>query len=617
MQEIRNIALIAHVDHGKTTLVDRMIYQANLVRQPENLGQLILDNNDIERERGITILAKNVSVTYKGVKINIIDTPGHSDFGGEVERVLNMADGVLLLVDAFEGCMPQTRFVLHKALQLGKKPIVVVNKVDKPNCRPDEVQEEVFDLMCALDANDEQLDFKTIFGSAKQGWMSEDWKNPTSDITPLLDAILEVIPAPKVVEGTVQMQVTSLEYSPYVGRIAVGKVTRGSLHTGSLLAALEAVVLQTGSQVSLCKRYDQIEKHKVKQLMVFDGLGKTNVDEVLCGDICAVVGIDGFEIGDTIADFENPEALPPISIDEPTMSMLFTINNSPFFGKDGKYVTSRHIKDRLDKELEKNLALKVKPGLNADSFIVYGRGVLHLSVLIEEMRREGFELQVGQPKVLDKTINGQRCEPIEDLSIEVPENFVGTAIELATRRKGALIHMEPRGDRTLLQFDIPTRGLMGLRSNLLTATQGEAIMAHRYKEYQPFKGEIDNRTNGSLVSLETGDAIAYSMNKLLDRGKFFVEPGEEIYCGQVVGEHTRERDLNINICKTKKLTNVRAAGSDEKIILPPAIKMSLEEMLEYIREDELVEVTPHHMRIRKILLDPMDRKRSGGIADEE
>ena len=603
MQEIRNIALIAHVDHGKTTLVDRMIYQANLVRQPENLGQLILDNNDIERERGITILAKNVSVTYKGVKINIIDTPGHSDFGGEVERVLNMADGVLLLVDAFEGCMPQTRFVLQKALELGKKPIVVVNKVDKPNCRPDEVQEEVFDLMCALDANDEQLDFKTIFGSAKQGWMSDDWKNPSSDITPLLDAILEEIPAPKVVEGTVQMQVTSLEYSPYVGRIAVGKVTRGEL--------------RTGQQVSLCKRYDQVEKHKVKQLMVFDGLGKTNVDSVRCGDICAVVGIDGFEIGDTIADNENPEALPPISIDEPTMSMLFTINNSPFFGKDGKYVTSRHIKERLDKELEKNLALKVKPGLNADSFIVYGRGVLHLSVLIEEMRREGFELQVGQPKVLDKTINGQRCEPIEDLSIEVPEAFVGTAIELATRRKGALLHMEPRGDRTLLQFDIPTRGLMGLRSNLLTATQGEAIMAHRYKDYQPYKGEIDNRTNGSLVSLETGDAIAYSMNKLLDRGKFFVEPGEEIYCGEVVGEHTRERDLNINICKTKKLTNVRAAGSDEKISLPPAIKMSLEEMLEYIREDELVEVTPHHMRIRKILLDPMDRKRSGNGGDEE
>ena len=603
MQEIRNIALIAHVDHGKTTLVDRMIYQANLVRQPENLGQLILDNNDIERERGITILAKNVSVTYNGVKINIIDTPGHSDFGGEVERVLNMADGVLLLVDAFEGCMPQTRFVLQKALELGKKPIVVVNKVDKPNCRPDEVQEEVFDLMCALNATDDQLDFKTIFGSAKQGWMSEDWKNPTSDITPLLDAILSEIPAPKVVEGTPQLQVTSLEYSPYVGRIAVGKLTRGEL--------------KTGQQVSLCKRYDVVEKHKIKQLMVFDGLGKANVDTVQCGDICAVVGIDGFEIGDTIADSENPEALPPISIDEPTMSMLFTINNSPFFGKDGKFVTSRHIKDRLDKELEKNLALKVKPGLNADSFVVYGRGVLHLSVLIEEMRREGFELQVGQPKVLDKTINGQRCEPIEDLSIEVPEQFVGVAIELATRRKGALLHMEPRGDRTMLNFDIPTRGLMGLRSNLLTASQGEAIMAHRFKEYQPYKGEIDNRTNGSLVSLETGTAIAYSMNKLLDRGKFFIDPGDDIYCGEVVGEHTRERDLNINICKTKKLTNVRAAGSDDKVVLPPPVKMSLEEMLEYIREDELVEVTPHHLRMRKILLDPMDRKRSGNSGDDE
>lgn len=603
MQEIRNIALIAHVDHGKTTLVDRMIYQANLVRQPENLGQLILDNNDIERERGITILAKNVSVTYKGVKINIIDTPGHSDFGGEVERVLNMADGVLLLVDAFEGCMPQTRFVLQKALELGKKPIVVVNKVDKPNCRPDEVQEEVFDLMCSLNATDDQLDFKTVFGSAKQGWMSEDWRKPTSDITPLLDAILAEIPAPKIVEGTPQLQVTSLEYSPYVGRIAVGKLTRGEF--------------KTGQQVSLCKRYDVVEKHKIKQLMVFDGLGKANVDTVQCGDICAVVGIDGFEIGDTIADSENPEALPPISIDEPTMSMLFTINNSPFFGKDGKFVTSRHIKDRLDKELEKNLALKVKPGLNADSFVVYGRGVLHLSVLIEEMRREGFELQVGQPKVLDKTINGQRCEPIEDLSIEVPEQFVGAAIELATRRKGALLHMEPRGDRTLLNFDIPTRGLMGLRSNLLTASQGEAIMAHRFKEYQPYKGEIENRTNGSLVSLETGTAIAYSMNKLLDRGKFFIDPGDDIYCGEVVGEHTRERDLNINICKTKKLTNVRAAGSDDKVVLPPPVKMSLEEMLEYIREDELVEVTPHHLRMRKILLDPMDRKRSGNSGDDE
>lgn len=603
MQEIRNIAIIAHVDHGKTTLVDRMIYQANLVRQPENLGQLILDNNDIERERGITILAKNVSVIYKGVKINIIDTPGHSDFGGEVERVLNMADGVLLLVDAFEGCMPQTRFVLQKALQLGKKPIVVINKVDKPNCRPDEVQEEVFDLMCNLNATDEQLDFATVYGSAKQGWMSLDWKNPSSDITPLLDTILKEIPAPAVVEGTPQMLITSLEYSPYVGRIAIGRISRGTLHTGQ--------------PISLCKRYDVIQKQKIKQLMVFEGLGKANVDEVTCGDICAVVGLDGFEIGDTIADFEHPEALAPIAIDEPTMSMLFTINNSPFFGKDGKFVTSRHIKDRLDKELEKNLALKVKPGLNADSFVVYGRGVLHLSVLIEEMRREGFELQVGQPKVLDKTINGQRCEPIEDLSIEVPEQFVGAAIELATRRKGALLHMEPRGDRTLLNFDIPTRGLMGLRSNLLTASQGEAIMAHRFKEYQPYKGEIENRTNGSLVSLETGTAIAYSMNKLLDRGKFFIDPGDDIYCGEVVGEHTRERDLNINICKTKKLTNVRAAGSDDKVVLPPPVKMSLEEMLEYIREDELVEVTPHHLRMRKILLDPMDRKRSGNSGDDE
>ncbi len=599
--DVRNIAIIAHVDHGKTTIVDRMIYQANLVRQPENLGELILDNNDIERERGITILAKNVSVVYKGVKINIIDTPGHSDFGGEVERVLNMADGVLLLVDAFEGCMPQTRFVLQKALSMGKKPIVVVNKVDKPNCRPDEVQEEVFDLMFSLNANEDQLDFRTIFGSAKQGWMSTDWKNPTDNITPLLDAILEEIPAPAEVEGTPQMLISSLEYSPYVGRIAVGRITRGKL--------------VTGMNVSLCKRYDRIEKKKIKQLLVFDGLGKKEVQEVQCGDICAVVGIDGFEIGDTIADFENPEALPPIAIDEPTMSMLFTINNSPFFGKDGKFVTSRHIKERLDKELEKNLALRVKPGLNADSFVVFGRGVLHLSVLIEEMRREGFELQVGQPKVLDKTINGQRCEPIEELSIEVPEQFVGAAIEISTRRKAALIHMEPRGDRTLLEFEIPTRGLMGLRSNLLTASQGEAVVAHRFKDYQPYKGDIEHRTNGSLVSLETGEAIAYSMNKLLDRGKFFVDPGEEIYAGEVVGEHTRDRDLNVNICKTKKLTNVRAAGSDEKIVLPPAIKMSLEEMLEYINEDELVEVTPHHLRIRKILLDPIERKRKSGDED--
>ena len=603
MQEIRNIAIIAHVDHGKTTLVDRMIYQANLVRQPENLGQLILDNNDLERERGITILAKNVSVTYKGVKINIIDTPGHSDFGGEVERVLNMADGVLLLVDAFEGCMPQTRFVLQKALQMGKKPVVVINKVDKLNCRPDEVQEEVFDLMFNLNATEEQLDFKTVYGSAKQGWMSLDWKNPTTDITPLLDTILEEIPAPEQVEGTPQMLISSLEYSPYVGRIAVGRITRGEL--------------VSGSNISLCKRYDIVQKQKVKQLMVFEGLGKKNVDRVGCGDICAVVGIDGFEIGDTIADFENPEPLPPIAVDEPTMSMLFTINNSPFFGQDGKYVTSRHLKERLEKELEKNLALRVKPGLSADSFVVYGRGVLHLSVLIETMRREGFELQVGQPKVLDKTIGGQRCEPIEDLSIEVPEEFVGAAIEISTRRKGALVRMEPRGDRTLLEFEIPTRGLMGLRSNLLTATQGEAVVAHRFKEYQPFKGELERRNNGSLVSLETGEAIAYSMNKLLDRGRFFVEPGEPIYGGQVVGEHTRERDLNINICKTKKLTNVRASGSDEKVVLPPAIKFSLEEALEYIQDDEMVEVTPHAMRIRKILLDPLARKRAGDNSEDE
>ena len=601
MQDIRNIAIIAHVDHGKTTLVDRMIYQANLVRRPEDLGNLILDSNDLERERGITILAKNVSVTYKGVKINIIDTPGHSDFGGEVERVLNMADGVLLLVDAFEGCMPQTRFVLNKALDMGKKPIVVINKVDKPNCRPDEVQEEVFELMFNLGATEDQLDFKTIYGSAKQGWMSRDWKQPTGDITALLDTILEEIPAPAVVEGTPQMLVSSLEYSPYVGRIAVGRVTRGTL--------------KTGMPVSLCKRYDIVEKSRIKQVMVFEGLGKANVDEVQCGDICALVGIEGFEIGDTIADYENPEALPPIAVDEPTMSMLFMINNSPFFGKDGKFVTSRHIKERLEKELEKNLALRVKPGLNADSFVVYGRGVLHLSVLIETMRREGFELQVGQPKVLDKTIGGQRCEPIEELSIEVPEQFVGAAIELSTRRKAALVRMEPRGDRTLLEFEIPTRGLMGLRSNLLTATQGEAVVAHRFKDYQPYKGDIEMRTNGSLVSLETGESVAYSMNKLLDRGRFFVEPGEEIYGGQVVGEHTRERDLNINICKTKKLTNMRASGSDDKVVLPPAIKFSLEEALEYIQEDELVEITPNHMRMRKIMLDPLDRKRNSGSDD--
>ena len=601
MQDIRNIAIIAHVDHGKTTLVDRMIYQARQAREQEKLGELILDNNDLERERGITILAKNVSVIYKGVKINIKDTPGHSDFGGEVERVLNMADGVLLLVDAFEGCMPQTRFVLQKAIEMGKKPVVVVNKVDKLNCRPDEVQEEVFDLMFSLGATEDQLDFRTVYGSAKQGWMSHDWKVQTNDITPLLDTILEVVPAPEVVEGTPQMLISSLEYSPYVGRIAVGRVTRGGL--------------TAGMNITLCKGYDIQQKQKIKELMVFDGLGKAKIDSVQCGDICAVVGLDGFEIGDTIADFENPEALPPISVDEPTMSMLFCINNSPFFGREGKFVTSRHLKERLEKELEKNLALRVKPGPNADSFVVYGRGVLHLSVLIETMRREGFELQVGQPKVLDKTINGQRCEPIENLTIDLPEEFVGRAIEMVTRRKGALIQMEGRGDRTHLEFDIPSRGLMGLRSNLLTATQGEAVVAHRFKDYEPYKGDIERRTNGSLVSLETGLSVAYSMDKLQDRGRFFIEPGVDIYEGQVVGEHTRERDLNINICKTKKLTNMRASGSDDKVMLPPPVVFSLEEALEYIQEDELVEVTPKSMRLRKIILNEIERKRKSSDFD--
>lgn len=596
MQNIRNIAIIAHVDHGKTTLVDRMIAQAIISRNSDKLGDLVLDNNDLERERGITILAKNVSVPYKDYKINIIDTPGHADFGGEVERVLNMADGVLLLVDAFEGTMPQTRFVLQKAIEMGKKPIVVINKVDKQNCRPDEVNDEVFDLMFSLNATEDQLDFKTIYGSAKQGWMSLDWRNPTTDIIPLLDTIIEEIPAPKYQEGTPQMLISSLEYSPYVGRIAIGKVTRG--------------VLKAGMQVSLCKRYDVIEKQKVKELMVYEALDKKRVESVECGDICAVVGIEGFEIGDTIADFENPEPLPPISIDEPTMSMLFTINNSPFFGREGKFVTSRHIKERLDKELEKNLALRVKPGPSADSFVVYGRGVLHLSILIETMRREGFELQVGQPRVLDKTINGQRCEPIETLTIDLPDEFVGRAIEMVTRRKGALIHMDPRGDRTHLDFEIPSRGLMGLRSNLMTATQGEAVVAHRFKDYQPFKGDIERRSNGSLVAIETGVSVPYAMDKLQDRGRFFIFPGEDIYAGQVVGEHTRESDLNINICKTKKLTNVRASGTDEKVMLPPPIQFSLEEALEYIQEDELVEVTPKSMRLRKIILDEIARKRS-------
>jgi GTP-binding protein len=599
MQKIRNIAIIAHVDHGKTTLVDRMILQAKIFRDSEKVGDLILDSNDLERERGITILAKNVSVPYKDYKINIIDTPGHADFGGEVERVLNMADGVLLLVDAFEGTMPQTRFVLQKAVEMGKKPVVVVNKVDKPNCRPDEVNEQVFDLMFSLQATEDQLDFKTIYGSAKQGWMSLDWRNPTTDITALLDTILEEIPEPLQLEGTPQMLISSLEYSPYVGRIAVGRVTRGEL--------------KPGMQVCLCKRDGSIEKSRIKELMVFVGLEKQRTELVKSGDICAVVGIEGFEIGDTIADYENPEALPPIAVDEPTMSMMFTINDSPFFGKEGKFVTSRHLKDRLEKELEKNLALRVKEGATADSFIVYGRGVLHLSVLIETMRREGFELQVGQPKVLDKTVNGVRCEPVEHLTIDVPEEMVGRAIEMVTRRKGSLLHMEHRDDRVHLDFDIPARGLIGLRSNLLTATQGEAIISHRFKGYEPFKGDIEKRTNGSLVALETGTAIAYAMDKLQDRGKFFIYPGEEIYCGQVVGENSRGDDLTINLCKTKKLTNVRASGSDDKVVLAPPIVFSLEEALEYIQEDELVELTPKSIRLRKIYLDENDRKRRRGL----
>lgn len=595
MQEIRNVAIIAHVDHGKTTLVDRMIYQAMLTRDSEKLGELILDNNDLERERGITILSKNVSVPYKNVKINIIDTPGHSDFGGEVERVLNMADGVLLLVDAFEGTMPQTRFVLEKAIKMGKKPVVVINKVDKPNCRPEEVNEEVFELMFSLDATEDQLDFKTVYGSSKQGWMSSDWRKPTKDISYLLDTIINEIPAAQQQDGTPQLLISSLEYSPYVGRIAIGKLTRGEL--------------KPGMPVSLCRKDGTFEHQKIKDLMVFEGLAKQKAEKVRSGDICAVVGIEHFDIGDTIADGENPEALPPISVDEPTMSMLFTINNSPFFGREGKYVSSKHLKERLEKELEKNLALRVKPGVSADSFVVYGRGVLHLSILIETMRREGFELQVGQPKVLDKTINGQRCEPMENLTIDLPEEMVGKAIEMATRRKAVLLHMESRGDRTHLDFDIPSRGLIGFRSNLLTATQGEAVVAHRLKGYEPFRGEIEQRSNGALVAIETGVAVAYAMDKLQDRGKFFIHPGDEIYAGEVVGEHTRADDLNVNICKTKKLTNVRASGTDEKAVLPPPIIFSLEEALEYIQADEMVEVTPKSIRLRKVILDEIERKR--------
>ena len=598
MQKLRNIAIIAHVDHGKTTLVDKMIMQSHVLRDnAKNSGELILDNNDLERERGITILSKNVSVIYKDCKINIIDTPGHADFGGEVERVLNMCDGVLLLVDAFEGTMPQTRFVLQKALSLGKKPIVVINKVDKPNCRPEVVNEQVFDLMFSLGATEEQLDYKTIYGSAKQGWMSHVWNQPTDSISPLLDTILDEIPEPAVVEGTPQMLITSLEYSSYIGRIAVGKVTRGEL--------------KTGQNVTLAKRDGvTMQKSRIKELMVFEGLGKKKVDAVPCGEICALIGIDGFEIGDTICDYENPEPLPPIAIDEPTMSMLFTINNSPFFSKDGKYVTSRHIKERLDRELEKNLALRVEPGANADSFIVFGRGVLHLSVLIETMRREGYELQVGQPKVIVKEIDGKKCEPIEEMTVDCPQEYSGTVIELATKRKGTLTNMETNGDRTRLEFTIPSRGIIGLRSNMLTATAGEAIMTHRLKGFEPWTGEIEMRVNGSIISGETGTAYAYSIDKLQDRGRFFISPMEQVYEGQVIGEHTRQNDITVNVTKAKQLTNMRASGSDEKTSIAPPKVFSLEEALEYIKEDEYVEVTPHAMRLRKILLNETDRKRA-------
>ncbi|MBP3644152.1 MAG: translational GTPase TypA [Alistipes sp.] len=597
MQKLRNIAIIAHVDHGKTTLVDKMILAGNLLREASKTGELVLDNNDIERERGITILSKNVSVIYKDYKINIIDTPGHADFGGEVERVLNMCDGVLLLVDAFEGTMPQTRFVLQKALMLGKKPIVVINKVDKPNCRPEVVNEQVFDLMFTLDATEEQLDYKTIYGSAKQGWMSHKWNEKTDSIQPLLDAIIDEIPEPQTAEGTPQMLITSLEYSSYIGRIAVGKLTRGNL--------------VSGQTVTLAKRDGVTRvKTKIKELMVFEGLGKKKVDRVECGEICALVGIEGFEIGDTICDAENPEPLPPIKIDEPTMSMLFTINNSPFFGKDGKYVTSRHIKERLDHELEKNLALRVEPGQNADSFVVYGRGVLHLSVLIETMRREGYELQVGQPKVIIKQIDGQKCEPIEEMTIDCPDEVAGTVIELSTRRKGVLTNMESNNGRTRLEFDIPSRGIIGLRSNMLTATAGEAIMSHRLKGFEPYVGDIEMRTNGSIIASETGTAYAYSIDKLQDRGRFFISPMEEVYMGQVIGEHTRGNDITVNVTKSKQLTNMRASGSDEKASIAPPKVFTLEEALEYIKEDEYVEVTPKAMRLRKILLNEVDRKRA-------
>ena len=597
MQDIRNIAIIAHVDHGKTTLVDKMMLAGHLFRDDQTNGELVLDNNDLERERGITILSKNVSINYKGTKINIIDTPGHADFGGEVERVLNMADGCILLVDAFEGPMPQTRFVLQKALQIGLKPIVVVNKVDKPNCRPEEVYEMVFDLMFSLNATEDQLDFPVLYGSAKNNWMGEDWKTPTDSLTPLLDAILKYIPAPTQLEGTPQMLITSLDYSSYTGRIAVGRVHRGTI--------------SEGMNITLAKRDGSLVKSKVKEVHTFEGLGRKRVQSVSSGDICAVIGIDGFEIGDTICDFENPEPLPPIAIDEPTMSMLFTINDSPFFGKEGKFVTSRHIHDRLMKELDKNLALRVRKTDNEDGkWIVSGRGVLHLSVLIETMRREGYELQVGQPQVIFKEIDGVKCEPIEELTISVPEEFSSKMIDMVTRRKGEMVSMETQGDRVNIEFDMPSRGIIGLRTNVLTASQGEAIMAHRFKEYQPYKGDIPRRTNGSMIAMESGTAFAYAIDKLQDRGKFFIYPQDEVYAGQVVGEHVHENDLVINVTKSKKLTNMRASGSDDKARIIPPVIFSLEEALEYIKEDEYVEVTPKSMRMRKVILDELERKRA-------
>ena len=595
MQKIRNIAIIAHVDHGKTTLVDKMLLAGKLFREGQAEPDQFLDSNDLERERGITILAKNVSINYKGYKINIIDTPGHADFGGEVERVLNMADGCLLLVDAFEGPMPQTRFVLQKAIQIGLKPIVVINKVDKPNCRSSEVQEMVFDLMFSLDATEDQLDFPTIYGSAKQGWMSEDWQKPTTDITALLDAIIKYIPEPQVLEGPSQMLITSLDYSKYVGRIAVGRVHRGELCEGQ--------------DIILCKRDGSQVKSKIKEIDVFEGLGRTKVQSVKSGDICAVIGIEGFEIGETIADALEPEALPTIAIDEPTMSMLFTINNSPFFGKDGKYVTSRHIYERLQKELDKNLALRVKPTDSADSWLVYGRGVLHLSVLIETMRREGYELQVGQPQVIIKEIDGVKCEPVEQLTINLPEECSSRIIDMVTKRKGEMTMMESKNGRMHLEFTIPSRGIIGLNNAALTASAGEAIIAHRFLEYQPWKGEIERRTNGSIIAMETGTAYAYALNNLQSRGRFFIAPGEEVYAGQVVGEHTKENDLVVNVTKSKKLTNMRASGSDEKVSLAPPTIFSLEDALEYIKSDEYVEITPNYMRMRKIILDETERKR--------